>query len=226
MSVKIMSQVWGDMSLKEGRLLVMLALADWSDDDGESWPSLGQLAQKTRMEDRSVRRILRDLESEGYIQTEKGAGVAVWRGNKTNRYWILSRGDIKTPGLNVRGTLDEKGVSSPFSLLPHTPSSTLTPSSPKNGTVNIAGARGAEASQKKGPKRKPDSRDELVAFVTERLKLTENDALWLWDKWQGCGWTNAGKPIGDWKLTAMAWARMGTIFPSHREALRNGRYSR
>jgi hypothetical protein len=38
-----MAHVWAHSQRKDGELLVMLALADFANDAGESWPSLKQL---------------------------------------------------------------------------------------------------------------------------------------------------------------------------------------
>ena len=37
MSIRVMSAVWA-IALPDSEKLVMLALADWSDDDGKCWP--------------------------------------------------------------------------------------------------------------------------------------------------------------------------------------------
>lgn len=83
MSVKIMSLVWERAPYSSGSLLVLLALADWSNEEGISWPSMETLATKTRIERRSAQRIVRQLASDGYIKIEEGGG----RG-KQHRYII------------------------------------------------------------------------------------------------------------------------------------------
>lgn len=78
-----MSLVWERAPYSSGSLLVLLALADWSNEEGISWPSMETLATKTRIERRSAQRIVRQLESDGYIKIEEGGG----RG-KQHRYII------------------------------------------------------------------------------------------------------------------------------------------
>lgn len=84
MSVKIMSLIWHNATdLAGGELLVMLALADWSDDHGKCWPSVPAIAHKSRLSERQVQRILRRLVAAGYLEFEEGRGR-----NHTNSYLI------------------------------------------------------------------------------------------------------------------------------------------
>lgn len=40
------------------------------------------------------------------------------------------------------------------------------------------------------------------------INLPESDGEWFFDKCEGCGWKNDGKPIVDWKATFRAWKRL------------------
>jgi hypothetical protein len=84
MSVKIMSMVWQNATDLQGNdLIVMLALADWSNDVGRCWPSVPALADKARVSERTARYILRRLADGGYVQ------IAEQRGrNHTNQYLL------------------------------------------------------------------------------------------------------------------------------------------
>lgn len=78
MSIKVMHLVWQNASELQGsRLLVMLALADWSNDEGHCWPKINQLAHKTRVSARTAQRCIRDLEEEGYLTAEGGGGRGI-----------------------------------------------------------------------------------------------------------------------------------------------------
>jgi len=74
MSVKIMSLVWEHAPYSEGSLLVLLALADWADDNGVSWPSNNKLAHKARLQRRRVQYIVRKLQADDFIGIEEGGG--------------------------------------------------------------------------------------------------------------------------------------------------------
>ena len=84
MSIKISSEVWTSSSAKASSRLVLLALADYADDDGYCYPSIARLAVKCVLTERNVQLILRYLEQIGELVTERGAG----RGN-VNAYWVL-----------------------------------------------------------------------------------------------------------------------------------------
>lgn len=74
MSVKMMTLVWERAPYTSGSLIVLLALADWANDDGVAWPSMERLAQKARIDRRSAQRIVRQLEKDGVILIEQGGG--------------------------------------------------------------------------------------------------------------------------------------------------------
>jgi DNA-binding transcriptional ArsR family regulator len=75
-SVTLMGQVW-KMSLGPTDKLVLLSLADWSNDDGYCWPSMSQLASKTGLTDRSIRASVGRLRDAGHLTRDerKGKGV-------------------------------------------------------------------------------------------------------------------------------------------------------
>lgn len=74
MAVKIISEVWESSCDDPSTLLLLLALADWSNDDAESWPSIPALARKSRLSERSCRYLLRRLELVGAISVIQGGG--------------------------------------------------------------------------------------------------------------------------------------------------------
>lgn len=80
MSIKVMNAVWQDASCEGGALLVLLALADFADEEGNCFPSIAVLAYKSRMSTRSVKRHISDLTNDGVIRVvKKGVG----RGNRS-----------------------------------------------------------------------------------------------------------------------------------------------
>ena len=100
MSIKVMSRVWAHSQRKDGELLVMLALADFANDAGESWPSIPILAQKARLTERQTRRVLTKLEDVGEIRRVKSNGGR----NRRNHYFItLSENPDKITGKELQG---------------------------------------------------------------------------------------------------------------------------
>lgn len=74
MSVKLMAKIWDDGPEGQGERFVLLALADYANDAGECWPALASVARKCCLTDRGVRKILRRLEDDGWLETEVGGG--------------------------------------------------------------------------------------------------------------------------------------------------------
>lgn len=67
MSLRATSWAWEQQLPPSGKL-VLLALADRADDHGRhSWPSAGTLGKRTGLDARTVRRVLRSLETAGLI---------------------------------------------------------------------------------------------------------------------------------------------------------------
>jgi hypothetical protein len=74
MSIKVMSRVWEGSRQSGGALLVLLAIADFADDDGLAFPSVRTLARKARLSERQVQRVLAELPAAGELVVRPGAG--------------------------------------------------------------------------------------------------------------------------------------------------------
>lgn len=77
MSVKHMSRIWDSAPVEGTALLMLLAIADHANDDGQCWPRMERLAQKCRVSLRQARRLINQLQEQGHIETRRGGG----RGN-------------------------------------------------------------------------------------------------------------------------------------------------
>lgn len=163
-----MTAVWDSGSYSGGALILLLAMADVANDDGSSvFPSLSTLAQKTRMNERSVRRLLRELEKDGAIERVREA-----TNSRPTEYRIggafcppttTSRGD----SLSARGdNLDSQGgLSVRLGGTPESPNSPvkhqLTVSEPGGETPPVHTPDVDEGKKKKA---KPPTADQL-AFI-------------------------------------------------------------
>lgn len=86
MSIRVMTSVWDDLRTQaHSELLVLLALADWANDDGYCWPTISALAAKARLSERAVQQILGRLTTTGRIRRIQGGG----RG-RANRYQVVT----------------------------------------------------------------------------------------------------------------------------------------
>jgi len=88
MSIKAMTYVWARSKQKGSALVMMLAIADMANDDGDCWPGVGTLAKKTRMSERNAQKLIRKLEAAGEVIVHQGDGVETAHGN-TNRYTLI-----------------------------------------------------------------------------------------------------------------------------------------
>jgi len=120
MSIKVMTTVWTEAPYQGGALLILLAMADWADDNGYCWPSVRTLARKSRQSERNVRKCLARMKGEGTISVETNAGP-----HSTNRYQIKFRqfkdcGSLKRAALSsgVNGVQPEQWGTEPLSLVP------------------------------------------------------------------------------------------------------------
>lgn len=94
MSIKVMTYVWEHSTQSGGALILLLALADFANDEGESWPKIKTLAKKTRLSERHVIRLIQEVEETGEL--------VVVRDEKRNRYWVtLASRDILSPTTDV-----------------------------------------------------------------------------------------------------------------------------
>lgn len=137
MSVHVASAVWANSEQKGSALLVLLALADYANDEGVCWPSVASLQKRSRLSRRSVQLQLRRLEAAGEIEPvgETAHGVV--------RYRVLVRGENFAPPIyggrgHVRGGAQQDSPGGEASLAggaqQDSPEPSLEPSnkSPKN----------------------------------------------------------------------------------------------
>lgn len=74
MSIKIMYHVWEAGPDKQADRFVLLAIADYANDDGKCWPSIAGICRKTCMSERGVQTIIRRLEADGWLSIDTGKG--------------------------------------------------------------------------------------------------------------------------------------------------------
>lgn len=96
MSIRLMTDVWDHGPDGQGELLVLLALADFANDAGMSWPTVSTLAKRARMSERNARRVLRKLEELGYVSTEPQ------RGRNYQNLYVVNRDALKPDNLSGR----------------------------------------------------------------------------------------------------------------------------
>lgn len=84
MSVRTMARVWEFSRHSGTNLLMLLAIADFADDDGKAYPSVQTLAEKCRMKSRNANVILAALRASGELEVKQNEGP-----HGTNRYRVV-----------------------------------------------------------------------------------------------------------------------------------------
>lgn len=189
MSLKAMNWVWDHSPARGTELLMLLAIADNAADDGtNAFPSVRTLARKTRLDDRTVQRII------GRLVEQRQLGVETRGGRAANRYSVLMGENLSTPPANrhprqgaAGGTDATPGVAqlrhpTPGTATPPEPPGTvLEPSSPDGvGPMRLAKSEAEEAEYAKdidavldelGPawRLTPKQRQRLAPKVVEAL---------------------------------------------------------
>lgn len=91
MSIQTMSRVWEHSNLGSTQLLLLLAIADFSNDEGVAWPSVRTLARKIRMSERNTHYLLTKIIKTGELAIEKNKGP---RGCNLFRVQILQGANL------------------------------------------------------------------------------------------------------------------------------------
>jgi hypothetical protein len=108
MSIRMMSAVW-DLDLPDSEKLIMLALADWADDDGRCWPSIAQIVKRSSKSERTVQAALKSLEAKGALvrAMKPGCGTKYTlnpRSHRTPADTAPPQGTTKTPAAAAPNT--------------------------------------------------------------------------------------------------------------------------
>ena len=74
MSIQAYKAIWQHSKMKGNALLLLLALAEHSDEGGRSWPGIGRLADFVGVEKRSIKRLIVQCETAGELAIQRGGG--------------------------------------------------------------------------------------------------------------------------------------------------------
>ena len=197
MSVRIMSVIWERAPYDGGTLIVLLALGDYCNDEGECFPNVCSIARKARLGERQVHNILRDLKNDGVISIQKGGGRGV-----SNRYRIHTE------------TMNSVSVKSdsvkPISVKSAT--ETLQSSS-----QNPAICDNAIRKNRQEPSLEPSrvsvhhpTLEDVTAYCSERRNQV-NPQRWF-DHYSSNGWRVGKNSMKDWKAAVRTWEQNGANY--------------
>ncbi len=124
MAVRVISMVWDGYPGGGSDLLALLALADWSDDEGRCFPAIASISKKTRLSEKQARRVVHNLIETGFLYVTAG----VDGGGMSRRYQIAL--DRLTPPTGGRAPTYGRA-----------PAHVRNPSHPREGTPPAHGSR-------------------------------------------------------------------------------------
>lgn len=108
MSVQNLSRVWHGFPGAGSDLLALLALADWSDDEGRCFPSMSAIARKTRLSRSQAQRVVHGLIKDGFVRVtgnETGGSPGSTRQYRINLTTLTGRIDA-TGSAHATGRTD------------------------------------------------------------------------------------------------------------------------
>jgi predicted transcriptional regulator len=172
MSIKLMSRVW-DIELRHTAKLVLLALADWANDEGACWPSIATLERRCGLSDRGVRNVLEELEAEGRLRRVQRAG-------RSTMFHLTPEGRALDPGTTFTPT-PERGAGHPGTTF--TPPRHDVHPTPEPG----AGHPGTTFTQNpKEPPIEPPKEPKSARGRPSPIRMPEGlnlEAFALWEDW-------------------------------------------
>lgn len=167
LSIKFMNAVWDCDGLTDDRKFkVMLALADWTNEEGICWPAMETLARKSRMSIRSAQMTVRELQDDGLLE------VVIRRGRKmTNLFKInLQAVQVYESGKPAKKPAEkgaEKGAN------PEEKTRKPEPEKVQNGSEKVQCYK--EAQSDEPPKAEPPQRQEVPEPPRSEPKISLSD---------------------------------------------------
>lgn len=180
MSIEAMNCVWTHAPAASGKFTVLLALADYADENASCFPSIASLARKARLRERQAQNCLRDLEQDGLVRVLVGAGP---RG--CNRYVLdlaeIERRSIRKPaatggagGAGDTDSVQAEGEGGANIAPPVEPEPGVQSAAPGGAVECTGGVQSAAPESTKEPPKNPSLERERAGAGHDGLGETEN----------------------------------------------------
>jgi len=142
MSIPVMNMVWKYFNRGGSVKLIMLAMADYSDDLGGSlYPSISAIAKKTNVSESQARRIIHGLINEGYftvIANEYGGHKGQSRHYKFNLELLCTPSIDATPCISATPSIDARKPLAPVRTTPGMDATLTTIEPPIEPSISTA----------------------------------------------------------------------------------------
>ena len=181
MSIEALNAAFKYQGITPSQKLVLLALANYADEEMRCFPGLDRIARDTCLSRSTVIRTIKSLSETGIIEVEKRGGMG--DGRASNRYRIIAKCHHDTPRLSVTMT--------PLSV-------TMTPEPSLNHQI-----KEKSKPKKKVARFKPPSPEEVTEYArTIGFNLDGNHFV---DYYEARGWRLTRTPMKDWKAAVRTW---------------------
>jgi hypothetical protein len=206
MSFKALTWSWGINTETAGRKLVLVALAQFSDEYNRCWPSQRMLSERTHQSERTIRDHLDWLEENGFIKGEKRAGhpdTFTLLLGKTTPAKIAALPRRKLPGSEAV---------TPAKIAGGTPADFSKTSAKIAGVVIMSphqspeqrGVNTQTAPSKPEPQKRPErpTVEQWVEYAKAKYPWwPSEDAENSWHHYNGNGWRTKTGPVKVWQST-------------------------
>lgn len=166
MSIHMMNRVWRESSAKGSQLLLLLAVADFADDDGIAWPGIDALARKTRLSRRQTQYNIQALIQSGELEMIDPGGSGA---KDTNKYRVTPDKGAKIAPCKdsrVQSATNKGATDGQIRVQPIAPDPSLTISDP---------SLGADAPK---PETESPKKTKRASTVPQDFELSERVLTW------------------------------------------------
>jgi hypothetical protein len=194
MSIAVSSRVWKFSRHKSGNLLVLLAVADHADEEGNAWPGIDRLARMTRLSDRHVRRCLNALLETGELEIMPESSPSGGTLYRIRLEFLAAEIGTATP-TKVTPASDVEDVDVTPSIREPSQETSLETDSHSLPAKILRTSFNPQL-------------DEVLQFVAREKNLDAEVAEIWWHECEACGWIDSHRrPIIKWQSALIAYTR-------------------
>lgn len=219
MSVKISSELWASSNQKGTPLLILIALADWCNDEGYCWPSISKIAKKARLGERGVQKVLKKLQLAGALRVIERGGMKDGE-YFANTYQVLTGVSHSSPLPKRRvNKIAKRGEQSDQTGVSHSSPYTSGETSEEPPVVLFPDSepREVKCSFNEQKKNKGIATLEEVKEFAISKGFPASDGEHMFNSWEASGWMRGKNKIKNWQAAFRTWITGGWL-PSQKPA--------